>query len=110
GCARQRRRRRGGRNELQKAAAANFHGNPLIAVLWLAGSCLLGPDVGLAHDFGPLPRIVAKELLEVGGRAGERQSADLDDSRTQRRIVETGVDLLVEALNNVSRRFLRGAD
>ena len=60
----------------------------------------LPPFLGLFHD----------ELAEVGGRARKRRAAEVSKPRFDFGVCEGRADLLVELVNDLSRRGLRCAD
>jgi hypothetical protein len=64
---------------------------------------------GLDH-FGPFLGFVGDELAEVGGRTDERCATQIGKPRLDLMIGESGVDLLVESLDDLGRRGLRCAD
>src|SRR6202030_895842 len=67
-------------------------------------------DVGGLDHLGPFLGIADKVLFELRRRAGERDAAEFADPRAERRIGEGGVDLLVEAVDDIGRRLFRRAD
>src|SRR6516225_9846121 len=67
-------------------------------------------DAGELDHLGPLLGLVDNQLAEVGGRTDERCATQIGEPRLDLMIGETGVDLLVDLLDDLGRRGLRCAD
>src|SRR5215468_3099 len=63
-------------------------------------------DAREPDHFGPFLGLVSEELAERGGRARNRDGAEVGDPRLDRRIGETGIDLLVEPVDDGGGRVL----
>src|ERR687888_2332119 len=59
------------------------------------------------HHLAPLLGFLGDELTELGGRAGKRLAAYFGKLCSHRRIVQSGVDLAVELIDDRDRRILR---
>src|SRR5215467_387080 len=85
-----------------------------IGTLWnirpASGAISLRLDVGRPDYLGPLLGLVGDEHSEIGGRAGKRRAAQIGKPHAQLGISESGVDLQVELINDVSGCTLRRAD
>src|SRR3954471_15875558 len=69
-------------------------------------SRLLRLHIGGADHLAPLLGLGGDELAELGGRAGQHRAAQFGQPRLQFRIGKTGVDLLVELVDDIGRRLL----
>jgi hypothetical protein len=74
------------------------------------GSASLCLDVEGPDDVAPLLRFVGDELAEVVGRTDERCATQIGEPRHHLMIGESGVDLVIELLDDLGRRGLRCAD
>ena len=75
-----------------------------------SGSASFRLDIEGPDDVAPLLRFVGDELAEVGGRTDERCATQIGEPRLHLGIGESGVDLVVELLDDLGRRGLRRAD
>src|SRR6266542_2158211 len=69
------------------------------------GSLRLKP--GELHHLAPLLGLLGDEPTELGGRAGKRLAAYFGKLCSHHRIVQSGVDLAIELIDNLDRRVLR---
>src|SRR5579863_10753171 len=67
-------------------------------------------EVGGADDLAPLVVLGGDEGREFGRRLLHRLDAQSGEPRLRGRLIERGVNGRVELLDDVARRFLRGAD
>src|SRR5262249_23099378 len=65
----------------------------------------LGLDIASADHFGPLLDFFDDQLPAVGGRAWERPRTHLGQPCLELRIGKSRVDLLIQPVNDVSRRI-----
>src|SRR5215472_2076572 len=62
------------------------------------------------HHLCPLLGFVSDELAELGRRSRQRRAAEVSETGLDLRVVESRVDLLIELVDDLSRRGLRYAD
>ena len=74
------------------------------------GSLLLHFDVGRPDDLAPLFSFPSNQHAEVSRRTYERGPAEVDEARVDLGIAETGIDFLVELVNDLDGRVLGRAD
>src|ERR1700733_9275198 len=72
-----------------------------VFVLRCISTQLLRLDVRELDHLGPFLGFVGNELAEIGRRTGKRHGAQSGKPRLQRGIGETGIDLLVELVDDV---------
>src|SRR5215510_2111647 len=72
-----------------------------------AGSCAsLRLDARELDDLGPLFGFVGDELAKIGGRTRKHRTSQIGEARLHGRIGESGIDLLVELVDDLCRRGL----
>jgi hypothetical protein len=71
------------------------------------GPPLLRLDVGTPDHLGPCVSVFDDKLSERGGRIDEGAAAQLGKPRFQLRIGQSGIDLHVELVDDLSRRVPR---
>src|SRR5262245_25908117 len=71
---------------------------------------LLRLDVGRADHLGPLLGFVSDEFPKLYGREREPVATQIAKPRLDLRVGEAGVDLLIELVDDLDRRGLRGTD
>src|ERR1041384_7470168 len=69
-----------------------------------------GLDVGCPNHFGPLLSFFGDQLSELGRRSPQRHAAEVGETGLHLRVIESRVDLLVELIDYLGRRFFRYAD
>src|SRR5262249_47408313 len=67
-------------------------------------------DAAEFDHLGPLFGFVGDQLGQVSGRARKRRAAELSETGLDRGIGESGIDFLVEPVDDLGRRGLRCAD
>src|SRR6516164_9361717 len=67
-------------------------------------------DVRELDHLGPFLGFVSNQLAKIDWRARERRAAEVGDARLERGIVEAGVDLLVELVDDLGRRLIGRTD
>src|SRR5262245_12171966 len=67
-------------------------------------------DAGEFDHLGPLLGFVGDQLSELSRRSRQRHAAEVSETGLHLRIVESRIDLLVELVDNLSRRGLRCTD
>jgi len=67
-------------------------------------------DVGGPDHLGPFVGFLGDQLFKAGGRAGEHHTAQVGELSLQLGIGETGIDLLVELVDDLGRRLCRCAE
>src|SRR5262245_30177389 len=104
---------------LGSAAGADCKGQNLKAVTVVPASCdpkahgLVGSlrfEPRELHDLGPLFGFVGNEFSEIGGRAWQRRTAQIGKARLELGISESGINLLVELVDDLSGSVFRHAD
>src|SRR3979490_1678490 len=92
---------------MQKLTAGKFH-ESLPTNDEILGSVRL--DAGELDHLGPLFIFVGDEFCELRGRARNYRAAQVAKARLHLGIGKSGVDLLVELLDNLDGRILGRAD
>src|SRR6185437_728610 len=68
----------------------------------------LDREIGGVHHLRPFFRLAGEQLAEIRGRAGDRRAAELLEFGLHAGVLERLVDLLVEDIDDIGRRALRG--
>ena len=63
-------------------------------------------DAGELHHLAPLLNLIRDELAEIGWRAHNRNSSQVGEPNFHLGIGESGVDLLIELVDDLGRRAL----
>src|SRR5262245_27775094 len=62
-------------------------------------------DIGRSDDFAPLLGLISNQSSEIGRRASQDHASEFGDLGVELGIHESGIDLLVEPVDNLDRRI-----
>src|SRR5262245_31968330 len=77
---------------------------------WIGTAASVRLDARELDHLGPLFGFVGDQLSELSRRSRQRHAAEISETGLHLRVVESRVDLLVEFVDDLGRRGLRGAD